>query len=100
MAHSTPQSDNRFHRGEKVHGAYRSATFNGTIEGVIKQGHTAGTTEYKIHPMFRHVSKTGSKESAIIHRYGSKIHSGWVSEGMPKSNIKEHHPKKGEGHHH
>lgn len=72
----------KFHKGEKVHGHYRSATWDGTVTGVVKKGNSEKTTEYKIKPLYRHVSQAGNKEPALIHRYGDKLKKGWVKAGL------------------
>lgn len=62
-----------YKRGDKVRLHYRSATAYGTVTGVNKPATTKGNITYSIRPHKRHVSDSGSKEPAIIHRKGKNL---------------------------
>lgn len=56
-------------KGTHVTWHYRGAIGHGVIVGVHKLGTTADNTEYSIRQSDHHVSKSGSKEHAIVFHY-------------------------------
>ena len=59
--------------GTNVTWHYRSAIGHGTIKSVYKMGTDDDNTMYNIKQRDYHISKTGSKEPAVVHHYGRAL---------------------------
>jgi hypothetical protein len=59
--------------GTNVTWHYRSAIGHGTIKSVYKMGTNYDNTMYNIKQHDYHISKTGSKEPAVVHHYGRAL---------------------------